>query len=144
MLVAVAGVLVIAGSGDDDGDDGAATASSTSLPDDPVLRACAASDVEIDAARGGLLRDNESPESVEAFLSDAFVDLARDRAAAIRATGPSPEVLAVLEEFDAVVDAIEADPSVGIGTDPFAAVNERWRDVGLAGCVIGASTVATS
>lgn len=141
VLAAVAGILVVAGSGSDEGD---AAPTEATLPSDPVLRACAESDAEIDAARGGLLRDNDSAEAVEGFLGDAFVDLARDRATAIRATDPSPEVLAVLEEFDAVVDAIEADPSVGVGADPFAAVNDRWRDVGLAGCVIGASTVETS
>ena len=110
---------------------------------DGVAAACRASNEEIATAQRALLQDNDAPGAAEGFLGDAFVDLSRDRSAAIRAVRPPPpsEVLALLDEFDAVVDAIEANPSIGIDSDPFAAVDPRWRELGLPDCEIGASTV---
>lgn len=147
-LVAI--VLVIGGSGGDDDTTDAAPGSSPTTDttidpgiDDPILRACYENDRELEVARGALLRGNTAPRAAEEFLADAFVDLMRDRSAAIRAVEPPPseQVLAVLDEFDAVVDAIEAEPSIGVGADPFVEVNEQWRAVGLDGCIIGSSTV---
>ena len=133
MLLAIGGALVLAGGDDDDSDDGSGIA--------PV---CQRSNEEIATAQSALLRDNEAPNAAEIFLGDAFVDLTRDRSAAIRAVEPppSPEVLAVLDQFDAVVDAIEADPTIGLGSDPFEAVDARWVELGLPDCAIGAGTVA--
>jgi hypothetical protein len=145
LVVVVAVVLIVAGSGggDGDGDDVVAGPSTTGeLSDDPLIRACQRSNAEIATARAALLRDNDAPGAAEGFLADAFVDLSRDRSAAVRATDPAPEVVEVLDAFDAVVDAIEADPSIGIGVDPFASVNERWRALGLDECIIGGGTVA--
>ena len=131
MLLVIAGVLVLAG-GADDGDEDVSA----------IALACQASNEEIATAQSALLRDNDAPDAAEIFLGDAFVDLARDRSAAIRALEPSPEVLALLDEFDAVVDAIEADPSIGLGADPFEAVDARWVELGLPDCAIGTGTVA--
>ena len=139
VLLAVLGAgLVVAGSGDDgDEDDEVAV-----VDDDPVAAACRASNEEIATAQRALLENNEAPGAAEGFLGDAFVDLTRDRAASIRALAPPAEVLAVLDEFDAVIDAIEADPSIGVTSDPFAAVDPRWVELGLHDCQIGgASTV---
>ena len=135
MLVAViAGVLVVAG-----GTDGDDEPDPVSVGADPIARVCQLSNDEIATAQRALLRDNDAPGAVEGFLGDAFVDLGRDRAAAIRATDPppAPEVLAVLDDFDAVVDAIEADPSIGLDRDPFEAVDARWHEIGLDDCMMG-------
>ena len=136
MLAAVGAALLLVG--DDESSDDVATGA------DPVSRACQRSNDEIATAQRALLRDNDAPGAAEGFLADAFVDLSRDRSAAIRALEPppSPEVLAVLDDFDAVVDAIEAEPSIGLGRDPFEAVDARWVELGLPDCAIGAGTVA--
>ena len=132
VVLAVLGAgLVVAGSPDGDGEL------------DAVAAACRASNEDIATAQRALLQDNEAPGAAEGFLGDAFVDLARDRSAAIRSVQPPPssEVLALLDEFDVVVDAIEANPSIGIASDPFAAIDPRWRELGVSDCEIGASTV---
>ena len=131
VLVAVAGVLVVAGSRDDDGDDGGGD----------IAAACRASNARIATAQRALLEDNEAPDRFELFLGDAFVDLMRDRSAAIRALEPSAEVLAVLDEHDAVVDAVEADPETYVFEDPFADVDARWQALELDDCIVVASTV---
>ena len=132
LLVAVLGAgLVAAGSGTDDAPVG-------------VAAACRASNEEIATAQRALLDGNAAPGAIEGFLGDAFVDLARDRAAAIRAAVPSDEILAIVEAHDAVVDAIERDPAAAAGLEnPFTDVNERWRRAGLADCAIDTSTVPT-
>lgn len=137
LLAVIAGVLVVAGSASDDDDDAPPSAAAGA----PITRACELSNEEIATAQRALLRDNDAPGAVEGFLADAFVDLSRDRSAAIRATEPAPEVLAVLDDFDTVVDAIEAEPSTAIGVDPFEAVDARWVELGLPACVMGAGTV---
>ena len=142
LLVGVSAILIVAGSGDD-GEPEAAPTTTAATTDDPVERICLDNAAEIDTARRALLTDNTSPGAVEGFLQNAFVDLARDRSAAIRALQPpvEPDVLAVLDEFDAVVDAVEADPSIGVGANPFQAVDQRWRDVGLGGCAMAGNSV---
>lgn len=144
LLLAVGAILVVAGSGDDDEPESSSpTTEQQQTSDDPVEQICLDNAMEIDTARRALLTDNTAPEAVEGFLGDAFVDLARDRSDAIRALRPEPdaEVLAVLGEFDAVVDAVEADPSIGLGANPFVEVDERWRALGLGGCAMGGGTV---
>jgi hypothetical protein len=133
----LAGVLIVAGSGNDGGDGEQVDAGA-----DPITLACRRSNEDLATAQRALLGDNDAPGAVEGFLADAFVDLARDRSTAIRATEPAAEVLAVVDAFDAVVDAIEADPSTGVGTDPFASVDARWQELGLDECAMGAGTVA--
>jgi hypothetical protein len=133
-------VLWVAGSGTDgdgDRDGGPAVAA------DSIAGTCQQSNEQIATARRALLRDNDAPGAVEGFLADAFVDLSRDRSAAIRALEPppAPEVVAVLDDFDDVIDAIEADPSIGVGSDPFESVDARWRELGLDDCAMGADTV---
>lgn len=137
-LLAVGAALVLAG------DDGDGDETDVAVVDDPVAQVCRDSNAQIATAQRALLEGNESPEAVVGFFADAFVDLARDRAAAIRAVEPAPtdDVLAVVDEHDTVVDAIEADPGSAAGlSNPFAAVNERWRRLGLADCAIDSSTV---
>ena len=129
-LLVVAGVLIAVDSSSDDERDG------------DVIAACEASNEEVATAHRALLDDNDAPGAVEGFLGDAFVDLARDRSASIRATSPDDEVLAVLEDFDAVVDDIEADPSIGVGRDPFEVVDRQWAELGLGECDFGGGTVA--
>ncbi len=108
-----------------------------------ILTACSASNESIGAAQRALLRGNEAPTAVEGFLGDAFVDLARERASALRALDPSDEVERVLTEQDAVVDGIEADPAGAAASvdNPFEAVNAQWRALGLSACAIDATTV---
>lgn len=140
-LVTTAGVGLFAiGSGErgENGGEEAVTAG------DPVAAACRASNEDIGTAQQALLRDNETHAAVVGFFADAFVDLARDRAAAIRAADPPPsaEVLALVERHDAIVDGIEADPETAAGlTNPFDALNEEWRSLGLDDCAIDSSTV---
>jgi hypothetical protein len=141
LVVGIALVLLVAGGGDDG--DGETATPTTVLSDDPVARACQLSNAEIATAQRALLGDNDAPGAAEGFLADAFVDLTRDRSDAIRATQPSAEVLAVLDEFDAVVDAIEADPTIGLGADPFEQVDEQWQALGLDECMMGGGTVET-
>lgn len=145
IVALVAGVLLVAGGGDD-GDGGADGAGpATSLPDDPVARVCVASNAEIGTAQAALLAGNDAPGAVAGFLGDAFVDLARARAEAIRALDPpaAPEVLDLLDDHDAVVGAIEADPEAAAAApaNPFEELNGRWRDLGLAECAIDSGTV---
>ena len=139
LLAVIAGVLVVAGGSDDDDRGGQPVATGG----EPIARVCQLSNTEIATAQRALLRDNDAPGAVEGFLGDAFVDLSRDRSAAIRAVDPppAPEVLAVLDDFDAVVDAIEDDPAIGVGTDPFVDVDARWEELGLPDCAMGAGTV---
>lgn len=144
VLLGLAGILIVAGAEDGADEDGAvAGPATTAVPADPVERICVENAAEIDTARRALLQDNTAPGAVEGFLADAFVDLARDRSEAIRAVQPpvDPEVLAVLEQFDDVVDSVEADPGTGVGSNPFAAVDERWRALGLGGCAMGGNNV---
>ncbi|MBA2280092.1 MAG: hypothetical protein M3527_09705 [Actinomycetota bacterium] len=141
-LVGAAALLVVAGAlwflGGDEGDEGDSGADR-----DTLLAACAESNESIGAAQRALLGGNDAPNAVEGFLGDAFVDLVRDRTAAARAVGPSGDVEAVLQDQDAVIDEIERDPAAAAGsvTNPFEAVNQRWRELGLAACAIDASTV---
>jgi hypothetical protein len=132
VLAVVGAVLVALGSGSDDPD-----------ADERVAAACRRSNEELATAQSALLRDNESPLAPELFLGDAFVDLMRQRADAIRALDPPPsdDVLALLEEHDRVVDAVEADPAAYVFEDPFADLDPRWAEVGLGDCVVIAGTV---
>jgi hypothetical protein len=150
LAVLAAGLIVVGGAieGDDggDGDERAETAAedTPTTEDAPrtVEEACLASNEQIGIAQRALLRDNPAPNAIPEFLGDAFVDLARERAATIRSLDPPPDVLAIVDAHDAVVDAIEADPEAASGMEnPFAEVNQRWRDAGLDECVIDASTV---
>lgn len=145
LLAGVAVVLLVAGSGDGrgDGEETAGRPSEAVSTGEPVVDACRASNVEIATAQRALLAGNDSPGAVEGFLGDAFVDLTRDRSQALRALDPEPEVLDLLDEQDGVVDAIAADPAAAAAaeTNPFDAVNRRWRDLGLAECAIDSSTV---
>jgi hypothetical protein len=131
----------------DDGDDGdtASGPTTTAVGGTDVAAVCRASNVEIGTAQSALLRDNTAPGAVEGFLADAFVDLTRDRAEAIRSAEPPPseEVLALVAEHDAIIDAIEADPAAAAASpaNPFEELNQRWRDAGLADCAIDTTTV---
>lgn len=148
-VAAVAVVLIVlgGGGGDDPGDrtGEVATGEGTTATTEPpatVEEACLANNQEIGTARRALLRDNETPRAIVEFLGGAFVDLTRERSELIRSVDPPPEVLAVVDAHDQVVDAIDADPESAAGTEnPFAEVNQRWRDLGLDECVIDASTV---
>jgi len=151
-LLVVALVLLLVAPADDgngDGDGAGEAAATTTVPAGrgatDVASVCRASNVEIGTAQQALLGGNEAPDAVEGFLADAFVDLTRRRADAIRAADPPPSeaVLALVAEHDAVVDAIEADPAAAASspTNPFEALNRRWRDAGLADCAIDTSTV---
>lgn len=141
LLLGLALVLVVAGSADDSGDGDVGD----QLSDDPVIRACQLSNDDIATAQRALLGDNEAAGAVAGFLGDAFVDLGRDRASTLRALDPppSPEVLALLEQHDQVVDSIEADPDAAAAStaNPFEVLNEQWRGLGLAECAIDSSTV---
>jgi hypothetical protein len=135
LLLVTGLVLVLAPPGDDGTPDPAGA---------DVATICLASNEQIATAQSALLRDNDNPGAIEGFLGDAFVDLARARAAAIRDAEPPPgaDVLDVLAEFDAIVDAIEADPASATGLEnPFETVNQRWVALGLDGCAIDSSTV---
>src|SRR5690606_35158291 len=92
VLLIVAGVLILIGS--DDGPN-------------PVAAACTDSNEEIATAGRVLVDDAGNPEAAaEGFLADAFVDLLRDRAAAVRALDPGDEVLALVDEWDAIADEL--------------------------------------
>jgi hypothetical protein len=137
-LLVLGGVLMLIGDGDG--------AREPTAPDVPtalvdVAAACRASNEEIGTAQRALLGDNDAPDAIEGFLGDAFVDLTRDRAAAIRAVGPPPDVVALVDEHDRVVDAVEADPAAAVETNPFDDLNQRWRDLRLGDCAIDSSTV---
>jgi hypothetical protein len=144
VLLVVAGVLVAVGSDDDAEPE--AEAEATDAPEPTTVEGvCRASNEEIAIAQSALLRGNDAEGAVAGFLAEAFVDLARERAADIRALEPPADVLRVIDEHDRVVDAIDADPeaSAAAAENPFEALNERWRTIGLPACAIDSGTVTT-
>lgn len=147
-VLVVGGVLVVVGGDDDDTvvvpSTTATVASETDEAPASIEAACRANNNEIGTAQRALLSGNESPNAVTEFLADAFVDLNRDRIDALRAAPEAGDgdVTALIDEHDAIVDAIEIDPaSFATEQNPFADLNERWRALGLDDCVIDTSTV---
>lgn len=148
-LLVVAGVLIAVGRDDDDTvASPSSTATTAAAGDDKapasIEAACRANNAEIGTAQRALLSGNESPNAVTEFLADAFVDLNRDRIDALRAAPEAgdDEVAALIDDHEAIVDAIEIDPgSFATEQNPFADLNERWRALGLDDCAIDTSTV---
>jgi len=141
VLLGVGGALVLLGADDDGPGEQPETAGEVPAELAGVAAACRASNVDIGTAQRALLRDNDAPGAVEGFLGDAFVDLTRDRAADIRALDPPPEVAALVDEHDRIVEAIEDDPAAAVAANPFDALNQLWRELGLGDCAIDSSTV---
>lgn len=98
---------------------------------------CAAGSEAIEA--GSALVDPDNPETINTFATSVLVPSVRAQIAAIRALsipGADEEALTgVLDDADAALDEIEADPSLlTSGEDPFAAVNEALNAYGLTEC----------
>lgn len=145
-VLAVAAVLVAVGGDDDPGTAGPPTTVGQIDRDalaaaDSLEEVCTVSNGQLTAAYNALLADNVSPTAARDFLGGAFVDLARLRSDALRERVPGADVVAVLDEFDAVVDGVEDDPDAALLANPFEAVNGRWRDAGLGACAIDPTTV---
>lgn len=136
-----AALLAVAGCDDDDettsGDgrsagDGAAIALSQEDFVEQANAICRAGTKELDRAREGI-----GEAELEAFVTGVLVPSIRGQVDAIR-TLPAPgelnaEVQSFLDEAEAAVEALEADPSL-IDQDVFADVNRQAEELGLTEC----------
>lgn len=99
---------------------------------------CDASAAEIDTARGAILDTESSDDAAAHFLRTAFVDLSRQRLAALRALDPptddADDYRRLLDEYESVLDRIEAEPETFVRRDPFADLNPQWDAFGLPAC----------
>jgi hypothetical protein len=128
-LLVVGGGLVALAPDDGDGSD-PFRRQATSICDDSAA--------ELTDARQAILSADPSDDAAAQFLRTAFVDLSRQRARALRALDPPAGDAArfgdLLDQYEAVLDQVEADPSRFLRLDPFTALNPRWDDFGLPAC----------
>ena len=128
----VAGVLILLGGDDDggDGDDGfdAAAAEVCTAYTERIQ-----SEFELSFPEGP-----PTPEAEADYLSHAFVDTVDELVAELEALEPTGDDAAAVESLAAASAAVRADPSLGIGTDPFVAeVRPAFDDAGIEACGSG-------
>ncbi|MBX3284292.1 MAG: hypothetical protein KF703_03030 [Actinobacteria bacterium] len=92
------------------------------------------------AALAGQEPDTSDQAALAAYVTDTFVPAVRRQLDDIRALGFPPgdeaELAAILDDTDAALDRLAADP-IGVidsGRDPFADVNQRLNAYGLTDC----------
>jgi hypothetical protein len=163
LFVALATALIAAGCGGDDDEptttaatEGTATGATgaTGAADVSPERAelieqadeiCAEGDREIDAEAQDVFGNaqQEPPQAEqEAFVEDTVVPNIQDQIDQLRELDPpeedADEFTAILDDAQAALDEVEADPSVlsrgSGGGDPFAEVNQRAQAFGLKAC----------
>jgi hypothetical protein len=84
--------------------------------------------------------DGTDGDAMTAFVRDTFVPAVRGQLDAIRALGFPPgdeaELAAILDDTDAALDLLAADPLgvINSGRDPFGDINARLNDYGLTDC----------
>ena len=99
---------------------------------------CADYSAQIDASAADA--DLGTPDSIAAFVVDTILPLTRAAARDVQALGypaGDEEVLdAIYLQQSAVLDQVEADPSISIGEDTglFADVDQSFDDYGLTAC----------
>ena len=140
LVVVVAGVLVVAGSGDD----GATTDRPAAIRSRDVSREQRGARRRPARARSAQRRPERAPRSSSPTRSSTSLDDRSSRSAALEPP-PAPRSHGVARpSCDAVVDAIEADPADRRRrADPFAAVDARWSTSGWPACAIGARLPST-
>ena len=135
VLLLVAGALVVAGGGDDDDGGGDADEVTTGQTFTSAAEACTAFEAR-------LLRELElsfpqgapTPDAEGEYLSRAFADTTQELVDVLRDLDP-PDAADAVDALQALVDQLREDPSVGIGTNPFAAeVAPAFDDAGLPEC----------
>jgi hypothetical protein len=159
LLVSLAVALLAAGCGDDDDEptttettEAATGATGATGPADvsPERAAlieqadeiCAEGDREIDAEADEVFGDSEQEPSQaeqEAFVEDTVVPNVQDQLDQLRELDPpeedAEEFTSILDDAQAALDEVEADPSaISGGQDPFAEVNKRAKAFGLEDC----------
>jgi hypothetical protein len=133
--------LIAAGCGDDDDDDGGdseAISKEEFLAEGNAL--CAEGDAALEAAAEETFAQGApTPQEQEAFVTDSVVPEIQSQIDAIRdlgaPEGDEDEINGILEDAEAALSDVEADPALVTGeTDPFADVNQRLADYGLTEC----------
>jgi hypothetical protein len=112
---------------------------------DDATAVCDDSAAAIEVASGATLTPSSTEQQVAAFLKDRYVPLLRTRLDKLRElTPPAADrttLDAIYADFEAVIDAIHADPVTytNRADDPFADVEARFDAYGLPAC--GSRTV---
>lgn len=133
VLLLVAGALVLAGGDDDGGTDEEEVVTEQTFAS--AAEACAAFEAR-------LVRELEltfpegapTPEAEADYLSRAFADTNQDLVDVLRDLAPAGADDAI-DALQALVDQLRDDPSIGVGTNPFAAeVAPAFDAAGLPEC----------
>ncbi|MGH9117293.1 MAG: hypothetical protein ACRD0A_05300 [Acidimicrobiales bacterium] len=100
---------------------------------------CEASKRDVEVAFNAQLGSDATPEQIAGFLSGPLATQLRDRLDRLEALELPPddedELAGLFADYRAVVEAVAADPARFVTEDdPFAAVDTRFDDHGLAAC----------
>jgi hypothetical protein len=107
---------------------------------DEATAVCDDSAAEIEVASNATLTPSSTEEQVAAFLKNRYVPLLRKRLEKLRDLKPPIAERSTLDgiytDFQAVIDAIEADPVkyTNQADDPFADIEVRFDEFGLIAC----------
>jgi hypothetical protein len=138
--------LIAAGCGDDDddggdGDSGSTTQAETTAATQPKAdfiaagnEICSEGNAELEASEGPA---DESPESMDAFVTDFLVPTIQKQIDSLRDLDPpdegADEISSILDDAQAELDTLAEDPS-SLGEDTFSDVNDRLNAFGLTEC----------
>jgi hypothetical protein len=139
--------LIAAGCGDsDDGNDDSTEGTGTSGATETLSKAefieqgneiCKQGDKEIQAA-GESLGQGTSKEELDAFVTDELVPSVQGQIDDIRALGPPEEdadlINGILDDAEAELDKLDADPSLIEQNNLFDEVNQQLDAYGLTEC----------
>lgn len=133
VLLLVAGALVVLGGDDDDGD--LATGTTEAATYDSAAEACTAFEQRLlDEFELSFPEGPPTPEAEAEYLSRAFADTTEDLVVALRSLDP-PGAASAIDALDALVQQLRDDPSIGVGTNPFApTVAPAFDAAGLPEC----------
>jgi hypothetical protein len=134
-ILALSGALFAAACGDDDG------GSEISQEDfiEQANEICEAGNAELEELLADVDVSTMSEEEIGELVVDEQVPIVRDQIDSIRdlgfPDGDEEEVGGILDDAEQLLDDIEDDPQMLFADeDPFAAVNERLAEYGLATC----------
>lgn len=139
LVLALACGLIAAGCGGDDDDGGDALSKEEFIAQGNEV--CTAGNAELQAAGETAGSGGPGTPQFDAFVTDTLVPNVQGQIDDLRALG-IPEgdedtVNGILDDAEAALADIEADPSVLAQGNPFADVNQRLSDYGLTECADG-------